>query len=70
MNADGSQPRQLVNMPGLDDKPQWSPDGTRIGFATTRTGTPQLLAVDPETGKLTLTGTFEVPTPVCLCFEP
>ena len=27
-------------------------------------------AVDPETGKLTLTGTFEVPTPVCLCFEP
>ena len=27
-------------------------------------------AVDPETGKLTLTGIFEVPTPVCLCFEP
>ena len=26
-------------------------------------------AIDPESGKLTLTGIFEVPTPVCLCFE-
>ena len=43
--------RQLVDSPGLDDKPQWSPDGSRIGFATARSGSPQLLAVDPETGE-------------------
>ena len=51
MNADGSQVRQLVDSPGLDDKPQWSPDGSRIGFATDRSGSPELLAVDPETGE-------------------
>jgi Tol biopolymer transport system component len=51
MNADGSRLRQLVDSPGLDDKPQWSPDGSRIGFATTRSGSPELLAVDPETGE-------------------
>jgi Tol biopolymer transport system component len=48
MNADGSRVRQLVDSPGLDDKPQWSPDGSRIGFATTQSGSPELLAVDPE----------------------
>ena len=51
MNADGSEVRQLVDSPGLDDKPQWSPDGSRIGFATTRGGFPELMAVDPETGE-------------------
>ena len=51
MNTDGSQVRQLVDSPGLDDKPQWSPDGSRIGFATTRSGSPELMAVDPETGE-------------------
>ena len=51
MNADGSRVRQLVDSPGLDDKPQWSPDGSRIGFATTRSGSPQLLVVDPENGE-------------------
>ena len=51
MNADGSRVRQLVDSPGLDDKPQWSPDGSRIGFATTRGGSPELLAVDPQTGE-------------------
>ena len=40
MDADGSGVRQLVDSPGLDDKPQWSPDGSRIAFATTRTGVP------------------------------
>ena len=49
MNADGSRLRQLVDSPGLDDKPQWSPDGSRIGFATTRSGSPELLAVEEET---------------------
>ena len=50
MDVDGSNVRQLVNSPGLDDKPQWSPDGSRIGFATTRSGSPELRAVDPDTG--------------------
>jgi Tol biopolymer transport system component len=51
MNADGSRVRQLVNSPRLDDKPQWSPDGSRIGFATTGSGSPELFAVDPKTGE-------------------
>ena len=50
MDVDGSNIRQLVDSPGLDDKPQWSPDGSRIGFATTRSGAPELRAVDPDTG--------------------
>ncbi len=50
MDSDGSGVRQLTDSPGLDDKPQWSPDGSSIAFATTRNGRPELMAVDPDTG--------------------
>ena len=51
MKVDGSDVRQLVDSSGLDNKPRWSPDGSRIGFATARSGSPELMAVDPETGE-------------------
>ena len=49
MQDNGSQVRQLVDAPGLDDKPRWIPDGSRVAFATTRHGYPELFAVDPAT---------------------
>ena len=39
-----------MNWPRLNDKPQCSLDGSRIGFATTRSVGPELRAVDPDTG--------------------
>ena len=35
-NADGSSARQLTTTPGLDRSPRWSPDGTKIAFASDR----------------------------------
>jgi dipeptidyl aminopeptidase/acylaminoacyl peptidase len=34
MRADGSERRQLTSGPALDISPKWSPDGTRIAFAS------------------------------------
>jgi len=36
MNADGSSPRRLTSHPAADVDPAWSPDGTRIAFASER----------------------------------
>jgi D-alanyl-D-alanine carboxypeptidase len=35
---DNSQPRQITHDPGSDNRPEWSPDGTRIVFASDRAG--------------------------------
>ena len=34
MNADGTGQTNLTNNRGSDDSPAWSPDGTRIAFAS------------------------------------
>jgi Tol biopolymer transport system component len=41
-NNDGSDIRRLTNNPALDFQPSLSPDGTRIVFASLRTGTSRL----------------------------
>ena len=39
MNPDGSNVQRLTNHPAYDQGPKWSPDGTRIAFASSRDDT-------------------------------
>ncbi|MCC3780000.1 twin-arginine translocation signal domain-containing protein, partial [Streptomyces sp. UNOB3_S3] len=64
LRPDGSGLRQLTDGPWDDRGPAWSPDGTRIAFASEREGDPvtgspyRVWVVDVQTGALTrITGT-------------
>lgn len=60
MDADGSNPSQLTDAPGISDYPAWSPDGASIAFMTTRGGWPTLPDYVPpayEKGKF---GEYEI----------
>jgi TolB protein len=50
--ADGTTKRIVANS-AQDTDPIWSPDGTRIGFASSRTGKPQIYTVSASGGGLT-----------------
>ena len=45
----GSQPRQLTQT-GHDTRPQWSPDGKKIAFLSSREGTPQIYVMPAQGG--------------------
>lgn len=50
--SDGSSPpRQLTNPAGKDSNPRWSPDGTRILFESTRSGSSQLWVIGLNGGE-------------------
>ena len=47
-NADGSNPVQLTAAPGLDRSPRWSPDGTKIAFASSRSGGSKMFVMSTD----------------------
>ena len=53
MNADGTNPRPLLNSQASDLEPAWSPDGQLIAFASNRDGHYHLYSVKPDGTGLT-----------------
>jgi Tol biopolymer transport system component len=48
INADGTGLKQLMNIPGADLEPAWSPDGKRIAFTSLRDGNKQIYIFDVD----------------------
>ena len=47
-NADGAEARNLTNDPAFDGWPAWSPDGTKIAFASNRRGSYEIYTMNPD----------------------
>ncbi len=67
MQPDGSNPRNVTNNPAYDANPAWSPDGTRIAFASNRdtgSGTVELYVMNTDGSGVTrlTTGGGDLPT--------
>ena len=51
MNSNGKGRRiNLTNHPAVDQEPTWSPDGTKIAFATNRDGNFEVYVVNADNG--------------------
>lgn len=48
---DDAGPRRLTDDPSYEDRPVFSPDGTRVAFFSGRTGYPSLFVMDLSTGE-------------------
>ena len=48
MNADGTNIINLTNHPANDRRPDWSPDGNRIAFASERDGNWEVYVMNPD----------------------
>jgi Tol biopolymer transport system component len=48
MRADGTHVRRLTDSPGLDEGPEFSPDGTRIAFSSARDGQQEIYVMDAD----------------------
>ena len=51
--------RQLTRGPGQDTSPRWSPDGSRLAFTSTRSGSVQLYVLDTDGGEARQVGQFD-----------
>lgn len=51
--VNGGQETRLTNAPGLNDGPEYSPDGKKIWFNSVRTGTMQVYVMDADGGNQT-----------------
>jgi TolB protein len=59
MNADGSGQTNLTNDPAADDRPAWSPDGTRIAFNSDRDGNSEIYVMNADgSGQTRLTNSL------------
>jgi Tol biopolymer transport system component len=48
MRADGTHVRRLTDSPGLDEGPEFSPDGTKIAFSSARDGQQEIYVMDAD----------------------
>ena len=48
MAADGSDAERITNSPSTDSSPSWSPDGTRLAFASDRGGNLDVYVMDVD----------------------
>jgi len=48
MNADGTGIKRLMNVPGADFDPAWSPDGKQVAFTSIRDGNKQIYILDTD----------------------
>lgn len=47
-NGDGTGPHNVTNHPAFDGWPAWSPDGSRIAFASNRNSSYQIFTMNPD----------------------
>ena len=50
IGLDGDEPLRLTTDEGGDSHPRWAPDGSRIYFLTSRSGSSQVWAIEPAEG--------------------
>jgi len=59
-NSDGTDARQFTQGDGSDSAPQWSPDGKRIAFISSRSGKPNVWALPANGGEAVMMTDVEV----------
>lgn len=51
VSTKGGEPQRLTASPQADMNPRWSPDGKKIAFISTRSGSPQVWIISPNGGE-------------------
>ena len=58
-NSDGTGAKNLTNHPSFDGWPSWSPDGSRIAFASNRNSSYQIFTMNPDGSEVRLLANTE-----------
>lgn len=61
VSAQGGAVRQLTTHEASDSHPRWTPDGKRITFISTRSGSAQIWSIDPDGGEAQPLSNLPVP---------